>query len=56
MIFSLEVRDIDATTHETNEYVQIFVYFSKLKNDKQILAQIIKKNPSDRRFKSKFVN
>ena len=43
MIISLKIRNIDATIHETNEYVRISVYFSNIKNDKQILAQITKK-------------
>lgn len=42
VVFSLRTRDIDATTHETNEYVQISVYFWDIKNEQQILIRITK--------------
>ena len=38
MTSSLWVRNIDATTHETNEYVKISVYFSEIKKNKQVLT------------------
>ena len=42
MTFSLRVKDIDATIHEINEYVQISLYFFEQKNDKSALTCITK--------------
>ena len=42
MIFSLRVRNIDATIHETKKYVKILVYFLEQKNDEMILTCVIK--------------
>ena len=42
MTSSLRVKDIDATIHEINEYVQISLYFFEQKNDKSALTCIIR--------------
>lgn len=39
----LQIKDIDAVTHETNKYVQILIFISKIiKNGNQILICIIR--------------
>ena len=40
MITSLRVRDIEAITHDANEYIKIPIYFSGVKEGRQILACI----------------
>ena len=42
MISFLRIRKIDATRHETNEYVKVLNYFSEIKNEKHVLTQVIK--------------
>ena len=43
MTILLRIREIDAITHETNEYVRILILFSDTKFEKQVLTRIIKK-------------
>ena len=42
MITSLRIKNIEAITHDANEYIKISIYFSNVKEDRQILACITK--------------